>query len=159
LHAVDRMNEAVVATVADIAGATGLRIIRANPTGERDPEVMARLRDYRGRANGRRSRRRSPGAVCAGAGTRQDRHRFEATQHRSWLQIGFGAVSTPAENRSSERTGLRCEAASTIASSKPRAKGEMNGRGCSRNHRQEAALLSCVFQGETMQQREKSDDR
>jgi hypothetical protein len=40
-----------------------------------------------------------------------------------------------------------------------RQKGEMNGRGCSRNHRQEAALLSCVFQGETMQQREKSDDR
>jgi hypothetical protein len=45
----NRMNEAVVAIVADITGASGLRIIRANPAAERDPKVRARLRDYRSR--------------------------------------------------------------------------------------------------------------
>ena len=45
--------------VADISGATGLRIIRAILEGERDPAALARLRDTRCHASV--DRRRSPG--------------------------------------------------------------------------------------------------
>jgi transposase len=45
--ALTEMNLQLHHVVADITGATGLRIIRAILTGERDPKVLARLRDYR----------------------------------------------------------------------------------------------------------------
>jgi transposase len=41
------MNLQLHHVVADITGATGLRIIRAILAGEHDPKVLARLRDYR----------------------------------------------------------------------------------------------------------------
>jgi transposase len=41
------MNLQLHHVVADITGATGLRIIRTILAGERDPKVLARLRDYR----------------------------------------------------------------------------------------------------------------
>src|SRR3981081_1585325 len=45
--ALTEMNLQLHHVVADITGATGLRIIRAIRAGERDPKVLARLRDYR----------------------------------------------------------------------------------------------------------------
>ena len=45
--ALTEMNLQLHHVVADITGATGLRIIRAILAGERDPKVLARLRDYR----------------------------------------------------------------------------------------------------------------
>jgi transposase len=45
--ALTEMNLQLHHVVADIAGATGLRIIRAILSGEHDPKVLARLRDYR----------------------------------------------------------------------------------------------------------------
>src|ERR1700726_388110 len=45
--ALTEMNLQLHHVVADITGATGLRIIRAILAGERDPEVLAHLRDYR----------------------------------------------------------------------------------------------------------------
>jgi transposase len=41
------MNLQLHHVVADITGATGLRIIRAILAGEHDPKVLALLRDYR----------------------------------------------------------------------------------------------------------------
>ena len=45
--ALTEMNLQLHHVVADITGVTGLRIIRAILAGERDPKVLARLRDYR----------------------------------------------------------------------------------------------------------------
>src|SRR6202047_521106 len=45
--ALTEMNLQLHHVVADITGATGLRIIRAILAGERDPKVLTRLRDYR----------------------------------------------------------------------------------------------------------------
>ena len=45
--ALTEMNLQLHHVVADITGATGLRIIRAILSGEHDPKVLARLRDYR----------------------------------------------------------------------------------------------------------------
>ena len=45
--ALTEMNLQLHHVVADITGATGLRIIRTILAGERDPKVLARLRDYR----------------------------------------------------------------------------------------------------------------
>ncbi len=45
--ALTEMNLQLHHVVADVTGATGLRIIRAILAGERDPKVLARLRDYR----------------------------------------------------------------------------------------------------------------
>ena len=45
--ALTEMNFRLRHVVADITGATGLRIIRAILAGEHDPKVLARLRDYR----------------------------------------------------------------------------------------------------------------
>jgi transposase len=45
--ALTEMNLQLHHVVADITGATGLRIIRAILAGEHDPKVLARLRDYR----------------------------------------------------------------------------------------------------------------
>src|SRR5450830_411626 len=45
--ALTEMNVQLHHVVADITGATGLRIIRAILAGERDPKVLTRLRDYR----------------------------------------------------------------------------------------------------------------
>lgn len=45
------MNLQLHHVVADITGATGLRIIRAILAGEHDPKVLAHLRDYRCHAN------------------------------------------------------------------------------------------------------------
>ena len=56
--ALTEMNLQLHHVVADVTGATGLRIIRAILAGERDPKVLARLRDYL--LVRRRSRRRSP---------------------------------------------------------------------------------------------------
>ena len=60
--------------VADITGATGLRIIRAILAGEHDPKVLARLRDYRCHASVRQSRRRSPVATAPSTCLRWNRH-------------------------------------------------------------------------------------
>jgi transposase len=49
--ALTEMNVQLHHVVADITGATGLRIIRAILQGERDPAVLARLRDSRCRAS------------------------------------------------------------------------------------------------------------
>jgi transposase len=49
--ALTEMNVQLHHVVADITGATGLRIIRAILAGERDPAVLARLRDSRCRAS------------------------------------------------------------------------------------------------------------
>ena len=49
--AMTEMNVQLHHVVADITGATGLRIIRAILQGERDPAVLARLRDSRCRAS------------------------------------------------------------------------------------------------------------
>jgi len=43
----DQMNVCVHHAVSDITGATGMAIIRAIVEGERDPQVLARLRDRR----------------------------------------------------------------------------------------------------------------
>src|ERR1700720_3002599 len=43
----ESMNLQLHHVVADITGATGLRIIRAILAGEHDPKLLARLRDYR----------------------------------------------------------------------------------------------------------------
>jgi len=64
--------------VADITGTTGLQIIRAILAGERDPNMLARLRDYRCHASAETDREgahREPQrrAVCTGAGTRPPR--------------------------------------------------------------------------------------
>lgn len=48
--ALTQMNLQLHHVVADITGATGLRIIRAIVTGERDPATLAALRDHRCRA-------------------------------------------------------------------------------------------------------------
>src|ERR1700690_4472358 len=45
--ALTEMNVKLHHVVADVTGATGLRIIRAILAGEHDPKVLARLRDYR----------------------------------------------------------------------------------------------------------------
>ena len=45
--ALTEMNLQLHHVVADITGATGLRIVRAILAGEHDPKVLARLRDYR----------------------------------------------------------------------------------------------------------------
>jgi transposase len=45
--ALTEMNLQLHHVVADVTGATGLRIIRAILAGERDPKVLAHLRDYR----------------------------------------------------------------------------------------------------------------
>src|SRR5665213_2663755 len=45
--ALTEMNVQLHHVVADITGATGLRIIRAILAGERDPKALTRLRDYR----------------------------------------------------------------------------------------------------------------
>ena len=45
--ALTEMNLQLHHVVADITGATGLRIIRAILSGEHDPKALARLRDYR----------------------------------------------------------------------------------------------------------------
>ena len=45
--ALDQMNIAVHRAVTDVTGVTGMRIIRAIVGGERDPEVLAELRDKR----------------------------------------------------------------------------------------------------------------
>ena len=45
--ALTEMNVQLHHVVADITGATGLRIIQAILAGERDPKVLTRLRDYR----------------------------------------------------------------------------------------------------------------
>src|SRR5215217_6253035 len=49
--ALTRMNLQLYHVVADITGATGLRIIRAIVAGERDPAVLAALRDHRCKAS------------------------------------------------------------------------------------------------------------
>ena len=49
--ALTEMNLQLHHVVADITGATGLRIIRAILSGEHDPKVLARLRDYRCHSN------------------------------------------------------------------------------------------------------------
>src|SRR3974377_1235500 len=46
--ALTEMNLQLHHVVADITGATGLRILRSILAGEHDPKVLARLRDYRG---------------------------------------------------------------------------------------------------------------
>ena len=58
--ALTEMNLQLHHVVADVTGATGLRIIRAILAGERDSKVLAGLRDYRCHSVLRRSRRRSP---------------------------------------------------------------------------------------------------
>src|SRR5713226_1913432 len=57
--ALTEMNLQLHHVVADITGATGLRIIRAILAGERDPKVLARLRDYRCRLRNPDQLRRS----------------------------------------------------------------------------------------------------
>ena len=59
--ALTEMNLQLHHVVADITGATGLRIIRAILAGERDPAVLALLRDTRCHASVETIRRRSPG--------------------------------------------------------------------------------------------------
>ncbi len=49
--ALTQMNLQLHHVVTDITGATGLRIIRAIVGGERDPAVLAALRDYRCKAS------------------------------------------------------------------------------------------------------------
>src|SRR5215216_7840909 len=49
--ALTQMNLQLHHVVADITGATGLRIVRAVVAGERDPDVLAALRDHRCKAS------------------------------------------------------------------------------------------------------------
>ena len=66
--ALTEMNLQLHHVVADITGATGLRIIRAILSGEHDPKVLARLRDYRCHGAQDRSfvlqRRASRNGIC-----------------------------------------------------------------------------------------------
>lgn len=50
--------------VADITGTTGLRIIRAILTGERDPKALAHLRDYRCHASAETIEKALTGSYC-----------------------------------------------------------------------------------------------
>ena len=101
--ALTEMNLQLHHVVADITGATGLRIIRAILAGERDPEALACLRHYSCHSSCRDDRegahRELPrrASVCARAGTcplrrlpregiclrRPDRSRVEGTEHPS----------------------------------------------------------------------------
>ena len=49
--ALDQMNLQIHHVLSDIAGVTGLAIIDAILAGERDPQVLAKLRDWRVRAD------------------------------------------------------------------------------------------------------------
>ena len=112
--------------VADITGATGLRIIRAILAGEHDPKALARLRDYRCHASAETIEKALTGSYRAEhlfaleqALALYDAYhekvsacdaRIEAVLKE--LSIGRGRRSNwlfPSRpNRSSERTGLRC---------------------------------------------------
>ena len=126
--ALTEMNLQLHHVVADITGATGLRIIRAILAGEHDPKALARLRDYRCHASAETIEKALTGSYRAEhlfaleqALALYDAYhekvsacdaRIEAVLKE--LSIGRGrrsefvAVPEPAENRSSERTGLRC---------------------------------------------------
>src|SRR3982075_4305143 len=67
------MNLQLHHVVADITGATGMRIIRTILAGERDPKVLARSRDYRCRA-------RAEPTEQARTGSYRDEHLFALDQ-------------------------------------------------------------------------------
>ena len=113
--ALTEMNVQLHHVVADITGATGLRIIRAILGGERNPAVLARMRDSalpRHRRDdresaGRQLPRRTPvrtrtstrplrhvpaEGICL---RRPDRGRVEGTQHPSWSRSRSVAITTP----------------------------------------------------------------
>jgi transposase len=101
--ALTEMNVQLHHVVADITGATGLCIIRAILAGERDPEVMASLRDSRCQASAETDRegthRQLPvrASVCARAGARPLRD----------LAIRTRPASRKRSHRRSGRCGLR----------------------------------------------------
>ena len=126
--ALTEMNLQLHHVVADITGATGLRIIRAILAGERDPKVLARLRDYRCHSSAETIEKALTGSYRAEhlfaleqalalydayhekvSGLRHpDRSRAEGTQHRSRRT---GRDSLPSSRRRTdqvERAGLRC---------------------------------------------------
>jgi len=86
--ALTQMNLQLHHVVTDITGATGLRIIRAIVAGERDPAVLAALRDYRCKASEETVRQALAGNAARSTSSRWRRPWNSATPTRPrWPRV------------------------------------------------------------------------
>src|SRR6202051_1868437 len=106
--ALTEMNLQLHHVVADITGATGLRIIRAILAGEREgaPRKLPRRASVCARAGTCALRRLPREGICL---RRPDRSRVEGTEHpsRSWPWISAAGLAASESNRSGERSSFR----------------------------------------------------